>query len=137
MVIRLIPHFTDLKLSWFKAFCYCYACLHAQSWSSLCNPMDRSLLSSAICGIFQGKNTGVGCHSSVNSNSDNLSITIHIFLSIFLLCSSNLCPDTSEKKFIFNILIPFYYYTCDLKVKPSVFWLIMFGDKLDRRQECC
>lgn len=37
-----------------------------------------------------------------------------------------------------NILfLPFYHYICDLKVEPSMFWLIMFGDKLDMRQACC
>ena len=34
----------------------------AQSWLTLCDPMDCSLPGSSINGIFPGKNTGVGCH---------------------------------------------------------------------------
>ena len=34
----------------------------AQSCTTLCDPMDCSLLGSSIHGIFPGKSTGVGCH---------------------------------------------------------------------------
>ena len=29
--------------------------------STLCNPMDYSPPGSAVCGMFQGRNTGAGC----------------------------------------------------------------------------
>ena len=43
---------------------YLFVCVYmcAQSWLTLCNPMDYSLLASSDRRIFPGKNTGVGCH---------------------------------------------------------------------------
>ena len=38
-------------------------CLVAQSWSTLCNPMDCSPPGSSVRGDSPGKNTGVGCHA--------------------------------------------------------------------------
>ena len=35
----------------------------AQSCLTLCNPMDCSLQGSSVHGVFQAKNTGVGCHA--------------------------------------------------------------------------
>ena len=40
----------------------CAMCLVAQSWLTLCDPMDYSLPSSSVHGNSSGKNTGVGCH---------------------------------------------------------------------------
>ena len=38
-------------------------CLVAQSWPTLCNPMNCSLVGSSVHGIDSpGKNTGMGCH---------------------------------------------------------------------------
>ena len=43
--------------------CLFHICgLHAQSPPTICNPRDCSLSDSSVCGIFPGKNTGVGCH---------------------------------------------------------------------------
>ena len=42
------------------------ACVHAQPLQScltLCDPMDWSVPGSSFYGIFQGKNTGVGCQA--------------------------------------------------------------------------
>ena len=37
-------------------------CVHAQSCSTLCDPMDYSLPSSSVHGIYPGKDIGVFCH---------------------------------------------------------------------------
>ena len=37
-------------------------CVHAQSCSTLCDPMDYSLPSSSVHGIYPGKDTGVFCY---------------------------------------------------------------------------
>ena len=37
-------------------------CVCAQSCQSLCDPTDGSSSGSSLCGIFPGKNTGVGYH---------------------------------------------------------------------------
>ena len=39
------------------------ACLIAQLWPTLCDPMDCSLPGFSVHGNSPGKNTGVGCHS--------------------------------------------------------------------------
>ena len=39
-----------------------HACMRAQPWPTLCNPMGYSLPGSSAHGIFPGKNTGVGYH---------------------------------------------------------------------------
>ena len=41
---------------------YGNACVHAQLCLTLCDPIDCSPPGSSVHGIFQGKNTGVGCH---------------------------------------------------------------------------
>ena len=46
----------------FLTFLPCHAQL-LQSCSTLCDPMDCSLLGSSVHGILQGKNTGVSFHS--------------------------------------------------------------------------
>ena len=38
-------------------------CLVAQSWLTLCDPMDCSPAGSSVHGDSQGKNTGMGCHA--------------------------------------------------------------------------
>ena len=38
-------------------------CLVAQSWPTLCNPMDCSPPEASVHGASPGKNTGVGCHA--------------------------------------------------------------------------
>ena len=40
-----------------------YVCMYAQ-WLTLCGPVDCNLPDSSVHGIFQARNTGVGCHSS-------------------------------------------------------------------------
>ena len=40
-----------------------YCCLVAQSWPTLCDPMDCSPQGSSVHGDSPGKNTGVGCHA--------------------------------------------------------------------------
>ena len=46
-----------------NALCACMcACVHTQSCPTLCNSMDCSLPGSSVHGIFQARNTGVGCH---------------------------------------------------------------------------
>ena len=37
-------------------------CLITQSCPTLCDPMDYSPPGSSVHGIFQARNTGVGCH---------------------------------------------------------------------------
>ena len=39
-----------------------HLCLVAQSYTTLCDPMDCSPPGSSVHEILQGKNTGVGCH---------------------------------------------------------------------------
>ena len=41
--------------------------MHAQSWLTLCDPMDCSPPGSSVHGDFPGENTGVGCHSRSSS----------------------------------------------------------------------
>ena len=38
-------------------------CLVSQSYPTLCDPMNYSLLGSSVSGDSPGKNTGVGCHA--------------------------------------------------------------------------
>ena len=40
--------------------CVC-VCVRAQLCPTLCDPMDYSLPGSSVHGIFQARNTGVGC----------------------------------------------------------------------------
>ena len=39
-----------------------YVCVYAQSYWTLCHPMDCSLSGFSLQGDSPGKNTGVGCH---------------------------------------------------------------------------
>ena len=41
--------------------CVC-VCVRAQLCPTLCDPMDYSLPGSSVHGIFQARNTGVGCY---------------------------------------------------------------------------
>ena len=41
----------------------CMLAKSLQSWPTLCDPMDCSLLASSVRGILPGKNTGVDCHA--------------------------------------------------------------------------
>ena len=43
--------------------CVCVCVLVAQSYLTLCNPMDCSPPGSSVDGILQERNTGVGCHA--------------------------------------------------------------------------
>ena len=43
--------------------CITISVLVAQSSPTLCDPMDCSLPGTSVCGIFPGKNTGMGSHS--------------------------------------------------------------------------
>ena len=44
-------------------------CLVAQSYRTLCDPMDCSLPGSIIHGDSPGGNTGVGCHAFLQGSS--------------------------------------------------------------------
>ena len=50
------PHLKAWQLVWLPGMC-------AQSWPTLCDPMDCSPLDSFVHGDSPGKNSGVGCHA--------------------------------------------------------------------------
>lgn len=95
MVIMLIPHFTDLKLS---------------------VTVVAQLIQTQI--IFLALYTFSWAF-------------VHFVLQTHVLITSG------NFFFLISCFLPFYHYICDLKVEPNLFWLVMFGVKLDIRQVCC
>ena len=54
--------FNENFIFFFTIYCVC-ASLVAQSFPTLCNPMDYSPPGSFVHGESPGKNTGVSCHT--------------------------------------------------------------------------
>ena len=59
LILILINNFSYVYVSVCVCVCVCVRC--AQSYLTLCNPMDCGLTDSSVPGFFLGKNTGVGC----------------------------------------------------------------------------
>ena len=71
--------------------------LAAQSWLTLCDPMDYSLPGSSVHGHSPGKNTGVGCHA-----------LLHIAVSEI----KNPCPDGVDRLGSNLLLLNNSYHSC-------------------------
>ena len=54
-----------------KYIAYISMCLVAQSFQTLCDPMDGSPAGSSVCWDSPGKNTGVGCYALLQGSSQS------------------------------------------------------------------
>ena len=62
--------------------CVCVYVMCAQSYLTLCDPMDCSPSGSFVHGTFPGKNSGVGCHFRLRGSSglrDRTHVSVNFF----------------------------------------------------------
>ena len=104
-------HSTVLE-SWLSWPLFCFKSL--QLYPTLCDPVDCSLPSSSVHGLFQAKNTGVDCHfllqGIVPTQGSNLFMSFALAGGFFTISAAWEAPDES---FIF----------CLSKVTPDMLWL--------------
>ena len=75
----------------FGGECVCAKLL--QSWLTLCDPVNHSLPGSFVCGIFPGKNTGVGGHALLQGSFLTQGSNPHLLcLLLWQVGSSPLAP---------------------------------------------
>ena len=92
-------------------------CLVAQSWPTLCDPMDCSPPSSSVHGDFSGKNTRVGCHALIQGIFLTQGLNSHLPHCRWILCHLSLVGSP-------QVPVSTIKFTCFLASVLSTLYLI-------------